>query len=501
MKLNKKLQDEMKSALKKYGCVEYITDSMFAPPDYNGPQAPYVTEPEVSLACALAAEKLSYIHETKDQTNTTDPSSYLDLRDGGDDNQGIEGKPIMTGWLTYAKELLKEADFIESLQQTGKKIADDFGALLVIGIGGSYTNIEGIINAIKPKGTRIPIYFLGQHLSAESYSNTIEKLNAINKPIAINIISKSGTTTEPAIAARIALNHLDNVGAVFATTDLHKGALRETIKLKKYNPIKYLPQKLHKKFYIGSNIGGRFSAITAVGLLPFAVAEIPIREFLLGYQYAIEEKQNIVIKSTACRFVSNQYGAATAVLAYNCQAFRGKILGYRQLWPECDGKDGKGINIMEEFYTADAHSNGQLIKSGPRNMMEIFHFIEKLGVDYDIPDSDINLDNLGGISKSAKRPISLHKANNLFMKGLLLDHWHSGVPVMAIKMPNLSPFIIGMAMGIEHLSATVYGLMIGINPLNQPGVQGYKEIVFSLLGMKGNAPRLKTLRQLKDLGL
>ncbi len=490
--------------IKKYGTVSYNTKGMYAPPDYQGGRSLFITEQEFVKARVLAQSKLEYLLSTTEKLEAKDPDSFLDLRDGGTDTRGEPAKPVMTGWLSYAGEILAHEKFLRDLKQAGDRIAYDFAAFVVIGIGGSYTNIEGIINASYPEGTRIPFYFLGQHLSAERYQKIFTEFSRMDKKIAVNIISKSGTTTEPALALRLVLEKLKGMkklGAVFATTDPEKGALRETITARGFNPDAYFTDEIKRHFYIRANIGGRFSVITPVGLLPFAVAGIDLKALLAGYHYAMDSLKSLAVDVAACKYAAYSKGAVNAVLSYNVACFREKILGFRQLWPECNGKDGKGLNVMEEFYTSDAHSNGQLIKSGIKNMMEIFHFIQDLGVDFAIPTSEYNKDNLGVVAQGAENPLKLHTINNRFMAALLLDHWESGVPVIAISLPHPNPFLVAMQMGIEHYAAVLFGLMLGINPVNQPGVQGYKEIAFELLGMKGKELLEESLNELRELGL
>jgi glucose-6-phosphate isomerase len=497
-------QTFIRELLQKYGSVSYNTKGYFPPPSYKGGSNLFISEREYGEAEKLARTKLDYLVSSGEAEAGRDPESFLDLRDGGTDTRGEPGMPVMTGWLHYAGRILEHEAFLEDLQKAGDKIAADFGAFVVIGIGGSYTNIEGIINAVNPRGTRIPFYFLGQHLSAERYEKTFAELARLTKKVAVNVISKSGTTTEPALALRLVLDKLQGIGklgAVFATTDPHKGALRETITARGFNPAAYFTEEINRHFFIGEDIGGRFSVITPVGLLPFAAAGINLKELLAGYHYGMESLRHTAVAAAACKYAAYKKGAVTAVLSYNAAFFREKILGFRQLWPECNGKDGKGLNLMEEFYTADAHSNGQLIKSGIKNIQEIFHFITDLGTDFEIPASDYNNDKLGVVARGAETALSLHTINNRFMAALLMDHWRSGIPVMAVTLPRLHPFIAAMHMGIEHCSAVLFGLMLGINPVNQPGVQGYKEIAFRLLGMKGEKPLAESLAELKDFGL
>jgi glucose-6-phosphate isomerase len=493
----------------KKGTVTYITNGMYAPgmysPDGRGTPAdvitgPYVTQAANKQALALAQEKLAYLKKSRDPAANKSPDSFLDLRDGGNDTAGLPGFPVMTGWLTYAQNTLGEAAFLDGLMQAGEKIRRDFSGFLSIGIGGSYTDVEGIVSALAAGKPKFPMFYLGQHLSAEEYHRVFEEIKKLPGKVAVNIISKSGTTTEPAIAARISLSKLEamgKLGAVFATTDPAKGALREMAATRGFNPPEYLPPEAQKLFFVGEDIGGRFSCITPVGLLPYAVAGIDIRELLLGYVYGISACDKEIAEITACRYAAFQAGAPVAVYAYNVARFRGKILSYRQLWPESTGKAGKGLNIMEEFYTADAHSNGQLVKSGVRNMMEVFHFIGDIGIDFQVPTSEWNADKLDTIAGS----IGLHEIDNLFMAALFLDHWKSGVPVMAVKIPALTPFLLGMHTAMEHASSALFGLMTGVNPVNQPGVQGYKEIAFRLLGIKGEAEKAKAKKELEDFGI
>lgn len=495
---------QAEALVKTQGKIEYNLAGMSQPKDYSGPKGPYVEETDLTGPMKLAQDKMDYLLSTTKNRGVVADDAFIDLRDGGTDTKGLPGKPIMTGWLDYAEYILKNDAFLDDLKKAGDKIADDFDALVVIGIGGSYTNIEGIINACNPLGTRIPIFYLGQHLSADAYQNVFNQLKKLDGKVAVNVISKSGTTTEPAIALRIVIDFLEangKLGAVFATTDPQSGALRQTVAERGFNPKEYITEAVEKEFSIGSNIGGRFSVITPVGLLPFAVANIDLREFLLGFHYAMENLQEEAVKITAHKYAAYQNGADTAVLSYNTACFRLKLLGFRQLWPECNGKDGKGLNLMEEFYTSDAHSNGQLIKSGKRNLMEIFHFVDDLGTDFDVPVSQYNLDNLEIVAKGASGAMSLHAINNKFMGALLLDHWNSGVPVIAIKMPKLTPFIVAMGMGLEFYQATLFGLILGINPLNQPGVVGYKNIAFDLLGMNGAEKQAKGFDALSQFNL
>jgi glucose-6-phosphate isomerase len=484
---------------KQFSPVLYNSKGMSAP-EGAAVKGPYVTAAALEKARPLARAKLEYLLSSRDDAKTQDPQSFLDLRDGGNDVKGLPGKPVMTGWLDYAASMLARPAFLTGLMKAGEKIRADFQAFVVIGIGGSYTDTEGVISALHPAGTAIPFYYLGQHLSTEQYERFFRDMEKLRGKAAVNIISKSGTTVEPALAARLVLDKLaasGKLGAAFATTEPVEGALRDLVKDNGYNPAAYITRELAEEFYIGKDIGGRFSCITPVGLFPYAAAGIAVDEFLYGYHYAMIDGRDTALDLAAQRFAAWQAGAAQVVLAYNVASLRGKILAFRQLWPESTGKDGKGLNVMEEFYTSDAHSNGQLIKSGPRTMMEIFHFVDEPSVDFPIPRTAADKDKLNSIAGR----LNLHAINNMFMGALLLDHQHSGVPVTAIRLPRVSAFHLGMLTGIEHLVTALFGLMSGVNPVNQPGVQGYKEIAFGLLGLKGAEEQNKALSQLKAFGL
>jgi glucose-6-phosphate isomerase len=498
-RLTSEIDEQARVLAKKFGIITYHTQGMSAPAGQTVP-GPYADAAGLEMARALARVKLDYLLESRDSDQTRDPNSFLDLRDGGTDRAGLPGKPVMTGWLDYAGRMLSRTAFLRGLKTAGEKIRAAFKAFVVIGIGGSYTDTEGVISALTPAGAGIAFHYLGQHLSAEAYANFFRDMERLPGQAAVNIISKSGTTVEPALAARIVLDKLKamgRLGAVFATTDPARGALREIVHTAGYNPPTYITPEVAEEFYIGEDIGGRFSAITPVGLFPYAVAGIAIDEFLFGYHYAMSSARETALEQAACRFAASRSGASQAVLAYNTASLRGKILAFRQLWPESTGKDGRGLNVMEEFYTADAHSNGQLIKSGPRNMMEIFHFVDEPAADFPVPRLAVDVDKLNAVAGR----FSLHRINNLFMGALLLDHHRSGVPVTAVRLPRVTAFHLGMLTGVEHLACALFGLMSNVNPVNQPGVQGYKEIAFGLLGLKGAAEQDQAMTALKEFGL
>jgi glucose-6-phosphate isomerase len=228
---------------------------------------------------------------------------------------------------------------------------------------------------------------------------------------------------------------------------------------------------------------------------------VDIKKLVEGAAFAQKNLLNLAVEYAAARYAAYQNGAVTEVKSYNQEELRMLILGLRQLQPESDGKNSSGVNVMEEFYTADAHSNGQLIKSGVRNVMETFHFVEKTASDFAVPASQYGDDGLGVIEAGASGALKLNRINNYFMAGLWLDHWQSGVPSMAWVFPDqVDEFSVGQFLQVHFVATVLFGLMIGVNPVNQPGVQGYKEIAFQLLGMKGKEEQEKKLGMLKNLG-
>ncbi|MBN2350957.1 MAG: hypothetical protein JXD23_00200 [Spirochaetales bacterium] len=494
-----KIDAKARELAERLGPVTYNSDGMFAPTG-GGATGPFATAETHRRALESAHAKLAYLLESRDESKTVDPLSFLDLRDGGDDRRGLPGKPVMTGWLDYAARILAKPAFLRGLSQAGEKIRADFQAFVSIGIGGSYTDVEGVITALNPAGSPLPVYYLGQHLSTDGYARFFREMEALSGKAAVTVISKSGTTVEPAIAARLVLERLSSMGklgAVFAVTDPARGALRETAREEGYNPPAYITPEIAEEFSVGEDIGGRFSCITPAGLFPYAAAGVAVDELLYGYHYGVTAGRETAANQAALRFAANEAGATDLVLAYNVSSLRGKILAFRQLWPESTGKDGKGLNVMEEFYTSDAHSNGQLIASGTRNIMEVFFFTGESPADFPIPRSAHDRDRLNAVAGG----LTVHDVNNRFMGALLLDHRRSGVPVTAVRLPRVTAFHLGMLSGVEQLATAVFGLMSGVNPVNQPGVQGYKEIAQGLLGLKGTGAQDKAMGELRAFGL
>ena len=495
--MNLNLDDKVK----KLGLVRLNTQTMHAPQDYKGLNAPFINISEYQNALRLAEEKYEYVLKSTQNPETISGDDYLDLRDGGTDLMGKPRATIMTGFVKQPEKILFQTKLIDDLEQIAPQIRKDFpGGLVVVGIGGSYTMEDGIKSALQQGLDHCPLYFLGQHLSSNQTANVLEIIKRNQKKVAVVIISKSGTTTEPAIAARIVLSQLkDWVGVVFAITDQKKGALREAIGLAGYNPSKYISDSLNNEFYVPDNIGGRYSVLTAVGLFPLAVAGINVRTLVEGAYYAGQNMVRIALERAASRYVAYQKGVVTEILSYNMPEIRTYLLGERQLRPESDGKFGMGLNVMDEFYTSDAHSNGQLIQSGPRNLMETFHFIEKSQVDFAIPESKLNQDGLKEIAQGGPEAISLHQANNRFMFGLLEAHYDAGVPVTSWVFPGMvNEFTVGQHTQINFISEVIFGLMLKVNPLNQPGVQAYKEAAFKLLGLRGRELRDQSLIRAKQ---
>jgi len=487
--------------VKKYGLVRLNTQTMQAPQDYKGLNAPFITATEYQNALRLSEEKYEYVLKSTHSPAAIPSSDYTDLRDGGTDLMGKPGATIMTGFIKQPEKVLLQTQLIDDLEKAASQIRNDFhGGLIVVGIGGSYTMLDGIKSALLPELGHYPVYFLGQHLSGNQTANTIETIKKNQKKVAVVIISKSGTTTEPAIAARLVLSQLKEwVGVVFAITDQNKGALREAIDLAGYNPEKYISKSLNSEFYVPENIGGRYSVFTAVGLFPLAVAGVDVRALVEGAYYASQQMVRVALERAASRFVAYQKGVVTEILSYNMPELRTYLLGERQLRPESDGKFGMGLNVMDEFYTSDAHSNGQLIQSGPRNLMETFHFVEKSQADFVIPESKLNQDGLKEIAQGGPEAISLHQANNRFMFGLLEAHYDAGVPITSWVFPGtLNAFTVGQHTQINFISEVIFGLMLKVNPLNQPGVQAYKEAAFKLLGLRGREMRDQSLIRAKQ---
>lgn len=392
-----------------------------------------------------------------------------------------------TGWLDLPNSY-DEAE-LNRIKYYAEKIKKESQAFVVIGIGGSYLGARALIEALnhnfynelseeKRKGPAI--YYAGNNISSNYIWDLIDLLE--DKDISINVISKSGTTTEPAIAFRVFKEYMEKkygkAGAkerIYVTTDKTKGALRELAEVEGYT-----------SFTIPEDIGGRYSVLTSVGLLPIAVAGIDIEELLKGAREGMKEYSDMDLNNNICY----QYAAVRNIL-YN----RGKdielLVNYepnlqyfaewwKQLFGESEGKDKKGIFPASCSFTTDLHSLGQLIQDGRRNLFETVIHIENPRKDMTIKEDDRNLDNLNYLAKK-----SINFVNKKAFQATLTAHAEGGVPNIVIKLPELNERYMGKLIYLFQKACAISGYMLGVNPFDQPGVEEYKRNMFRLLGKPG----------------
>ena len=403
-----------------------------------------------------------------------------------------------TGWVRLPQDYDKEE--FARIQAAAKRIQADSQALVVIGIGGSYLGARGVIECLrspnynlKKKGTP-NIYFVGNGLSSDYMSEIVELLDGVD--FSVNVISKSGTTTEPAVAFRFFREMLEKkYGAdgaakrIYATTDRHRGALKALADAKGY-----------ETFVVPDEVGGRYSVLTAVGLLPIAVAGIDIEALMAGAREmmdictAAEIDANPAWQYAGARYEMYRTGKKIEILAAYEPCFRFMAEWWKQLYGESEGKEGKGLFPASVEFTADLHSMGQYIQEGERLMFETV-------VRYDKPHGQLvigeDADNVDGLNFLAGK--DLHFVCEQAMRGTRLAHVDGGVPNILIETDTISARSTGELIYFFELACGVSGYVLGVNPFNQPGVEAYKKNMFALLDKPGYADlRADLLKRLGD---
>ena len=389
------------------------------------------------------------------------------------------------GWLHLPTNYNKEE--FERIKKCAEKIKKDSEVFLVIGIGGSYLGARAVIESLTNtfynacSNIKTPkIFFVGNNMSPNYMNDLLECIG--NKDISINVISKSGTTTEPAIAFRIFREFMESKYGVdearkriYITTDKEKGALKTLSNEEEY-----------ETFVIPDNIGGRYSVLTAVGLLPIAVAGIDIDKLMYGAKNAEDKYNENSVKYNQCY----QYAVARNIL-YSQEKTTEILVNYepkmqyftewwKQLYAESEGKENKGIFPTGAMFTTDLHSIGQYIQEGRRNLFETVISIEN-------PETDITIkkdaDNIDGLNFVADK--TMDYVNKKAMQGTIEAHVAGGVPNIIITMERLDAENLGELIYFFELACAISGKLLGVNPFNQPGVEAYKKNMFGLLGKPG----------------
>ena len=388
-----------------------------------------------------------------------------------------------TGWLDLPVNYDK-GEFAR-IQKAAQKIQSDSKALVVIGIGGSYLGARAVVELLKsPNYNALPkstpdIYFAGNGISSDAVTEIFTMIG--DRDFSVNVISKSGTTTEPAIAFRLykqALEKKDGAagarGRIYATTDRKKGALKTLADREGY-----------ETFVVPDDVGGRYSVLTAVGLLPIACCGIDIEKLMQGAQKEREQTLAAGIDSAAAQYAMSRQalyaaGKTTEILAAYEPSFRFMSEWWKQLYGESEGKDGKGIFPASVDLTPDLHSMGQYIQDGKRMLQETVVFVDKARTSITVPSDEENLD---GLNYRAGREMSY--INEKAMQATKAAHISGGVPVTEIRLPEISEQTLGALIYFFEFACGVSGYLSGVNPFNQPGVEAYKKNMFRLLGKPG----------------
>ena len=402
--------------------------------------------------------------------------SHLQLGDGA----GGE----FTGWVHLPRDY-DRAEY-DRIKAAAKKIQRDSQALVVIGIGGSYLGARGVIECLcspnynlKKKDTP-NIYFIGNGLSSEALTETMELVKDVD--FSVNVISKSGTTTEPAVAFRFFRELLEQrygkeeaARRIYATTDAHKGALKSLADANGY-----------ESFVVPDNIGGRYSVLTAVGLLPIAAAGIDIDALMAGAQEMMETcaagdmARNPAWHYAGARYELYRMGRKIEILAAYEPSFRFMAEWWKQLYGESEGKENKGLFPASVEFTADLHSMGQYIQQGERHLFETVVRFGPSARQQEVPFDEGNGDGLNFLAGKSMDFIARQA-----MDGTLLAHVEGGVPNIIVETGSKDAHTLGELIYFFEYACGLSGYLLDVNPFDQPGVEAYKKNMFALLGKPG----------------
>ena len=387
------------------------------------------------------------------------------------------------GWVDLPVNYDK--DEFARIQAAAAKIRSDSRSLVVIGIGGSYLGARAVVELLKsPNYNALPkdtpdIYFAGNGISSDAVTEILTMIG--DRDFSVNVISKSGTTTEPAIAFRIFKAALEKKygvegakGRIYATTDKQKGALKTLASREGY-----------ESFVVPDNVGGRYSVLTAVGLLPIACCGIDIEALMQGAQTERAETLEKGVESAAVQYAMSRQallngGKSIEILAAYEPSFRFMAEWWKQLYGESEGKEGKGIFPASVDLTPDLHSMGQYMQQGQRILQETVVFFDRARTTVAVPSDEENLDGLNYLAGRA-----MHEINEKAMQATKAAHISGGVPVTEIRLPAITEEAVGALIYFFEFACGVSGYMQGVNPFDQPGVEAYKKNMFHLLGKPG----------------
>ncbi|MBE6667130.1 MAG: glucose-6-phosphate isomerase [Ruminococcaceae bacterium] len=403
-----------------------------------------------------------------------------------------EGSDFL-GWITLPDDYDKEE--FARIKKAAEKIKKSCDIFIAIGIGGSYLGARAVIEFLKSplynnlKKDTPDVYFSGCNISAQSLNELLALCEG--KDVCINVISKSGTTTEPAVAFRVFRDLLEKKygkeGArerIFVTTDKAKGTLK-----------KFSDEAGYETFVVPDDVGGRFSVLTAVGLLPIAVSGVDIDALMKGasdaaarYTKIADVEENECLKYAALRNVLYRQGKATEILV-NYENYATMFNEWwKQLYGESEGKDLKGLFPASVIFSTDLHSLGQFIQDGSRSVFETIVSIKNADSKLAVPYDEANVDGLNFLAGT-----DLNDINKTAMKGTILAHIDGGAPNILIEVEDKNEYCLGYLLYFFEFACGVSGYVLGVNPFNQPGVEAYKKNMFALLGKPGYEDQKKEL--------
>ena len=398
-------------------------------------------------------------------------------------NKNGEGSDFL-GWVDLPVNYDKEE--FDRIKKAAAKIKSDSKALVVIGIGGSYLGARAAVEFVKSQNYNLVkkdtpnIYFSGNSISGNALSELVELVKDVD--FSVNVISKSGTTTEPAIAFRIFRELLiekygeeEAAKRIYVTTDKEKGTLKE-----------FSDKAGYETFVVPDDVGGRYSVLTAVGLLPIAVAGIDIDKMMQGAAdarnaYSVcDIEKNDCYKYAALRNMLHKKGKAVELMVAYEPDFTMMNEWFKQLFGESEGKDGKGIFPASVICSTDLHSMGQYIQDGVRMLFETSVVFTSPKRQVEIKEDSVNADGLNFLAGK-----TMDFVNRKAYEGTILAHVDGGVPNICIECPEMNEYEFGYLVYFFEKACAVSGYILGVNPFNQPGVESYKKNMFALLGKPG----------------
>ena len=390
---------------------------------------------------------------------------------------GTTQSPEMLGW----RQMLLDPDdaLLENVASVADEVRQRADVLLCIGIGGSYLGAEAVMQALVPpfSSDGPEVLFAGHHLGPDYHRRLLDYLDG--KSVYVNVISKSGTTLEPALAFRLARRFLeerfdDADRRIIATTDAERGALHD-----------FAVDQGYRRYVVPDGVGGRFSVLTPVGLLPIAVAGVDARALFYGAVAQARELTDADASDPALQYAADRYafhqaGYKTEVMAVMDPRLRGVGAWWQQLYGESEGKEHKGLFPVVLQYTTDLHSVGQYVQQGQRTLVESFLRIDDAGAGPSVQTEDGDPD---GLNYLAGTPYG--EVNEKAYQATAAAHAEGGVPNWTVTLDRLDAETVGRLVYFYEHAVAVSGTLLGVNPFDQPGVETYKQKMFSLLGKPG----------------